>query len=117
MSGAGLSRAAPPLSLRSFEVRFKAFMLIMVLFTLGNSADAFIILRAQERGLSVLAVLGMLVTFNLIYALVSGPAGAWSDRVGRRRLIAAGWLAWGWPWPAPAGRSGCYLACMVSIMV
>jgi len=36
----------------------------------------------------------MLVTFNLIYALVSGPAGAWSDRIGRRQLIAGGWLVY-----------------------
>ncbi len=87
-------RQPPSLSLRGFDARFKGFMLIVFLFTLGNSSDAFIILRAQQRGLSVLAVLGMLVTFNLIYALVSGPAGAWSDRIGRRQLIAGGWLVY-----------------------
>ena len=86
---------APSLSLRGFDTRFKAFLLIVVLFTLGNSSDAFLILRAQERGLSVLGVMGMLVTFNLVYTLVSGPAGALSDRVGRRRLIAGGWTAYG----------------------
>lgn len=85
----------PRLSLRGFEARFRGFLLIVVLFTLGNSSDAFLILRAQERGLSVLGVMGMLVTFNLVYTLVSGPAGALSDRVGRRRLILAGWLAYG----------------------
>ena len=90
----GRRRRPPTLSLRGFDARFKGFMLIVFLFTLGNSSDAFIILRAQQRGLSVLAVLGMLVTFNLIYALVSGPAGAWSDRIGRRQLIAGGWLVY-----------------------
>ncbi|GAB4537066.1 MAG: MFS transporter [Anaerolineae bacterium] len=83
------------LSLRGFDARFKGFLLIVILFTLGNSSDAFLILRAQERGLSVLGVMGMLITFNLIYTLVSGPAGALSDRVGRRRLILGGWLAYG----------------------
>jgi MFS family permease len=92
--GPGPRRRSPSLSLRGFDARFKGFMLIVFLFTLGNSSDAFIILRAQQRGLSVLAVLGMLVTFNLIYALVSGPAGAWSDRIGRRQLIAGGWLVY-----------------------
>jgi MFS family permease len=87
-------RQPPSLSLRGFDARFKGFMLIVFLFTLGNSSDAFIILRAQQLGLSVLAVLGMLVTFNLIYALVSGPAGAWSDRIGRHQLIAGGWLVY-----------------------
>jgi MFS family permease len=86
---------SPNLSLQGFNTRFKGFLLIVVLFTLGNSSDAFLILRAQERGLSVLGVMGMLVTFNLVYTLVSGPAGALSDRIGRRRLIVGGWLAYG----------------------
>lgn len=85
----------PGLSLRGFDARFTGFLLIVILFTLGNSSDAFVILRAQERGLSVLAVMGMLVTFNLVYTLVSGPAGVLSDRLGRRWLIAAGWLVYG----------------------
>lgn len=74
--------------------RFRSFLFIVVIFTLGNSADAFLILRAQERGLSVAGVLGMLITFNLVYASLSGPAGSLSDRVGRSRLIIGGWLAY-----------------------
>jgi MFS family permease len=93
LSGAG--RRPPSLSLQGFNVRFKGFLLIVVLFTLGNSSDAFLLLRAQERGLGLMGVMGMLVTFNLVYTLVSGPAGALSDRVGRRRLIVGGWLAYG----------------------
>ncbi len=85
----------PELSLRGMPPAFRRFLLIVALFTLGNSADAFLILRAQERGLSVAGVLGMLVTFNLVYALISGPAGALSDRVGRRRLILIGWTVYG----------------------
>jgi MFS family permease len=91
----GERRRPPNLSLRSFDARFKSFLIIVVVFTLGNFSDAFLILRAQERGLSVLGVMGMLVTFNLVYTLISGPAGALSDRVGRRLLIAGGWLAYG----------------------
>ena len=74
---------------------FKAFLLIVVLFTLGNSSDAFLILRAEERGLSVIGILAMVATFNGVYALVAGPAGALSDRVGRRWLIVGGWLMYG----------------------
>jgi len=83
------------LSLADLDIRFKGFLLIVVLFTLGNSSDAFLILRARERGVSVLGVLAIMVAFNLVYALVSGPAGALSDRLGRRRLILCGWLTYG----------------------
>jgi MFS family permease len=88
-------REAPKLSLAGFDTRFRRFLLVVVLFTLGNSADAFLVLRAQERGLSVLGVLGMLATFNAVYAALSGPLGAWSDRIGRRKLIVGGWLVYG----------------------
>lgn len=71
---------------------YRLFILLMVVFTLGNSSDAFLILRAKVAGLSVLGVLGMMLSFNLVYALVSIPAGVLSDRVGRRRLLLGGWL-------------------------
>jgi len=71
---------------------FIFFMLVVVLFTLGNSSDAFLILRAQSAGLSVPGVLGMMLSFNLVYALLSTPAGALSDRLGRMRLLRTGWL-------------------------
>lgn len=87
-------RAAPKFAFRSLGWPFMAFMLIISLFELGNSSDAFLILRAQERGLSVTGVLGMLVTFNLIYTLISTPAGSLSDRIDRRWVIGGGWLAY-----------------------
>ncbi|CUS05662.1 Major facilitator superfamily transporter [Candidatus Promineifilum breve] len=93
-------RAAPaanrPLlgSFRAMPAAYRRYLLIVGLFTLGNSADAFIILRAQERGLSVVGILAMLLAFNLVYSLVAGPAGALSDKVGRPRLILAGWAVY-----------------------
>jgi len=95
-ASSGARQGAPaPLSLRSMDGRFKTFLLALVLFTLGNSSDAFILLRGQERGLNLLQVMGMALTFNAVYAVLSGPLGALSDRVGRRRLILGGWVAYG----------------------
>ena len=87
-------RERPRLSLAGFDIRFKRFLLVIVLFTLGNSSDAFLVLRAQNLGLSVAGVMGVLVVFNLVYALISTPAGALSDRIGRRKVIVGGWLAY-----------------------
>ena len=85
----------PLLSMKGMDKRFKIFLGTVVLFTLGNSSDSFIILRGQERGLSLLQIMAMLMTFNLLYAIFSGPLGALSDRIGRRKLIIAGWLTYG----------------------
>jgi len=85
----------PVFSLEGMDRRFKLFMVVLVLFTLGNSSDAFIILLGQNRGLSVLQILFMLLTFNLIYSVLAGPLGALSDKIGRRRLIIGGWIAYG----------------------
>jgi len=75
----------------AFDVRFKLFLVIVIVFTLGNSSDAFLILRAQNLGFSVAQCLLLFVTFNLVYALASLPAGVVSDRLGRRGIIIAGW--------------------------
>jgi MFS family permease len=87
-------RARPRFALRSLGQPFVIFLLINGLFALGNSSDAFLVLRAQDRGLSVTGILAMLVAFNLVYSLISTPAGRLSDRVGRRRLIVGGWLVY-----------------------
>ena len=77
--------------LSGMDRRFKIFLGIMVVFTLGNSSDAFLILRAQNLGNSVLYILLMLVLFNFVYAAISTPAGILSDRLGRKKVILIGW--------------------------
>ncbi len=87
-------RSKPKFSLRGMGKPFSIFLGIVSLFTLGNSADAFLVLRAQNLGVSVLGILIMLAVFNLTYTLVSTPAGSLSNRIGRRRLIIGGWLVY-----------------------
>ena len=74
-----------------FDTRFKVFLAVMAVFTIGNSSDFFVILRAQNLGSSVFHIVLMLVLFNATYAAISLPAGKLSDRLGRRRVIAFGW--------------------------
>lgn len=88
-------RSPVRLTTRGIDPRYRLFLAVVAVFSLGNSADAFLILRASTLGLSVVGVLGVLIVFNVVYAAVSGPAGALSDRVGRWRLLVAGWLFYG----------------------
>jgi MFS family permease len=81
-----------PLSAKTgFSRRFKLFLVIMGIFTLGNSSDFFVILRAQNLGVTALNITLMLVLFNLTYAAVAAPSGILSDKLGRRKVIAIGW--------------------------
>jgi MFS family permease len=85
----------PRLSLRGYDRRFYIFLAAVVLFTLGNSSDAFLLLRARNLGLSAVQVALMVFAFNGLYSLLSMPLGALSDRVGRRRVILLGWGIYG----------------------
>jgi len=86
--------ARPQVGFRGLGRSFAVFLAIVGLFQLGNSADAFLVLRAQDLGTSVVGILGMLVVFNLVYTLLSTPAGALSDRVPRKAIIIGGWLGY-----------------------
>jgi MFS family permease len=72
--------------------RFWGFVGVLVLFTLGNSSDAFLMLRAQTLGLSTVEIFLVVAGFNLVISLSSTKGGALSDVLGRRGLIVAGWI-------------------------
>jgi MFS family permease len=72
-----------------------AFLLILgavTLFSLGNSSDMFLVMRAQNVGISVKLAPLLGLVFNLTYTLGSWPAGRLSDRLSRRWIAAAGYL-------------------------
>jgi MFS family permease len=87
--------ARPKFGFKSLGKDFRYFVIIVGIFELGNSSDAFIILRAQERGLSIVGIFAMLIAFNFVYTVISLFAGKLSDRVGRRRVVIAGWAVYG----------------------
>lgn len=90
-----LKAALPKFSLAGFDKRFQYLLVVMVIFTLGNSSDTFLILRAQNLGANLITILAMIFSFNVLYALIASPAGRLSDRVGRKRIIITGWVLYG----------------------
>jgi MFS family permease len=73
---------------------FTAFMLVLTLFTLGNSTDAFLLLRLTDVAGSARFVPLMWAGLHVVKAAVSVVGGSWSDRIGRRTVIAIGWLVY-----------------------
>lgn len=73
---------------------FVAFMIVLTIFTLGNSTDAFLLLKLTDAAGSPNYVPLLWAALNLVKAAVSLFGGAWSDRIGRRRVIALGWLVY-----------------------
>jgi MFS family permease len=72
---------------------FWGVVLLGALFTLARFSEAFLVLRAQEVGLPIALVPLVMIAMNAVYALVATPAGRLSDRVERRRILAAGLVA------------------------
>jgi len=87
-----LAKGAPVLVWSQMDGRFWAFISVLTLFTLGNSSDAFLMLRAQTLGFSTVEIFLVVAAFNLVVTLTSTKGGALSDSLGRRGMILAGWL-------------------------
>ncbi len=84
----------PLLSLRPYDRRFKGFLGIVTLFTLGNSSDAFLLLRAREAGVAETGIPLLWAALHVVKSSSSLGAGILSDRLGRRGAILAGWLTY-----------------------
>ncbi|MEO8650023.1 MAG: MFS transporter [Acidobacteriota bacterium] len=85
--------AAPVrLSLTGFDGNFKRFLVVISLFTLSNSTDAFLLLRAEQAGVApaMLPLLWMVLHFSKVFSSLIG--GDLSDKIGRKALIFTGWI-------------------------
>jgi MFS family permease len=88
---APFAAASPPSAAAPLEPGLLRYLGVLALFTLGNSSDAFLLLRAQETGVALAAIPALWALHHLVKAGASTWGGSLSDRVGRRRVILAGW--------------------------
>lgn len=88
------SAVPPKLSLDGFDGSFKRYLLILALFTLSNSTDAFLLLRAEQAGVApaMLPLLWMVLHFSKVFSSLVG--GELSDSVGRKTMIISGWMVY-----------------------
>ncbi len=92
-SSGGGHEASAPAGWRRLPGRFYPFVGIVVLFTLGNSSDMFLLLYAWEKfHLGLSAVIGLWIALHISKIVFSFPGGMLSDRLGRRPMIVAGWV-------------------------
>ena len=71
---------------------FKVFLTISIVFALGNSADAFMILKARDMGMSIEFILLLYAMLNLTHSAVSFPAGIIADKIGPKKVLLVGFL-------------------------
>jgi len=87
-----LNNAPLKFNLKIFSPIFKRFLLISTIFAVGNSSDAFLIMRAKSIGLATTVVILTYVVYNVSYSALSFPAGMLSDRIPRKTVIIAGYI-------------------------
>lgn len=80
------------ISLRQFPNGYWKYLLVTALFGLGNSSNAFLILRTQDIGASLETTILIYAAFNLVAALISYPAGSLSDTWGRKNILLASFV-------------------------
>ncbi len=72
--------------------RLKRYLVILSIFTLGNSSDAFLLLQLSESGVPLIGLTALWSAQHAIKAMLAIRGGMLSDRLGRRALISSGWI-------------------------
>jgi MFS family permease len=73
---------------------FVLFMIVLTIFTLGNSTDAFLLLKLTDAAGTAKYIPAMWAALNFVKAVISVVGGSWSDRIGRKQVIGLGWLVY-----------------------
>jgi MFS family permease len=77
---------------RSLNPQLRIFLIVSFIFSLGNSSDAFLILRAKDLGMTTIMVTLAYVLYNVFQTIFATPAGQLADRIGAKKVFAAGLL-------------------------
>ena len=77
---------------KNLDRKFKIFLVFIFIFTLGNSSNAFIILRTKAAGFSSSQAILLYFLFNITASLLAYPVGRLSDKIGRRKILVTGYL-------------------------
>lgn len=80
---------------RALDHRLKTFLVIVFVFSLGNSSNQFLILRATSLGYSDASAILLYLLYNIVYAVGAYPFGHLSDKIGRKHLLVAGYGVYG----------------------
>lgn len=75
----------------ALDGRLKLYLVVVFIFTLGNSSNSFLLLRAKSAGFDDTSVILLYFLYNLTVSVLSVPFGKLSDRVGRKQILACGY--------------------------
>ncbi|MEO0866949.1 MAG: MFS transporter [Cyanobacteria bacterium J06642_11] len=87
-------RSRPQFTLKGLSPAYRQFLLVVGLFSLGNSSDAFLLLRSQDLGLTGSQLLLLYALFNLVETFLGFTVGRLSDRIGRRPILVMGYIVY-----------------------
>ncbi len=85
----------PSLRWKILPQKLQRFLIVAFVFTLGNSSNTFLLLRAQNLNFPPATAILLYLVYNIVYGAVSYPAGKFSDRIGRKQILVAGYAFYG----------------------
>jgi len=91
----GVSKKALSFHWKNLDGRLKLFLVCVFVFTLGNSSNAFILLRAHGAGFTARNAILLYFIYNIVGSLLSFPAGFLSDKIGRKNILCLGYFLYG----------------------
>ncbi len=84
----------PKVSIKNLQKKYYFFLIIIIVFALGNSTDALLLIKTYETGIDKAYIPFIYMIFNTVSVFLAIPIGKLSDRIGREKLIIAGFLVY-----------------------